>query len=415
MLTRRTFLGALAGAAAGLTLAGCGRAAGSAGSDQTGNGGSNGGANQNGDGSSGQGQNDGKPTLDERVDAALAKLTLEQKVAQLFFVRPESLTGIGQATEAGDTTREGFERYPVGGVCYFGQNLLDPDQARSLIGNSRQYALDACGLPLFASVDEEGGTVARIANNEGGGFSVANVGDASDIGATGDAANATKAAQTIASYLTDLGFNCDFAPVCDIANNPQSTTMAKRSFGADAQLVSDMASAEIRAFLDGGILPCAKHFPGIGGAVGDSHEGAISSSKTLQQMEDCELKPFEAAIAAGVPFIMVGHLSCPNVTGDDRPASLSSTIMQDVLRKQLGFGGIIVTDSFEMGAVETLFTPDQQGVEILKAGADMVLMPIDFASAYQGVLDAVADGTLTEDRIDESARRVVRLKLDRLS
>lgn len=409
-------MGAAAGAAAGLALAGCGGAAGVGTGSGNGDPGQNdSGAIQNGNASSDQGQQASEPTLDERVDQALSGLSLEQKVAQLFYVRPESLTGIGQATEAGDATRAGFEKYPVGGVCYFGQNLLDPDQARSLIGSSRQYALDACGLPLFASVDEEGGTVARIANNEGGGFSVANVGDAADIGATGDAANATKAAQTIASYLTDLGFNCDFAPVCDIANNPQSTTMARRSFGADAQLVSDMAAAEVTAFLDGGILPCAKHFPGIGGAVGDSHEGSISSDKTLQQMEDCELRPFEAAIAAGVPFVMVGHLSCPNVTGDDRPASLSSTIMQNLLRKQLGFEGIIVTDSFEMGAVETLFSPDQQGVEILKAGADMVLMPIDFASAYQGVLDAVADGTLTEDRIDESARRVVRLKLDRLS
>lgn len=408
MLTRRAFVGGTVAAAAAMALGACGRG-GSDGAQQP---------SENGNGSQSDNQNGQQsttPSLDDRVSEVLQGLTLEQKVAQLFFVRPESLTGIGQATAAGDATKEGFAKYPVGGVCYFGQNLLDPDQARSLIENSKQYALDACGLPLLASVDEEGGTVARIANNEGGGFSVENVGDAADIGATGDTSKATEAAQTIASYLTDLGFNADFAPVCDVANNPESTTMARRSFGSDADLVAEMASAEVTAFLDGGIIPCAKHFPGIGGAVGDSHEQAITSDKTLEEMEACELKPFEAAIEAGVPLVMVGHLSCPNVTGDTTPASLSSTIMEGVLRDQLGFKGVIITDSFEMGAVETLFSNDQQGVEILKAGADMVLMPIDFEAAYQGVLDAVNDGTLGEDRIDESVERVVRLKLERLA
>lgn len=399
-LTRRAFVGAGLGTAAGLVLGACARAPEGQGNSNTSNG---------EDGS--QQPEDDSQDLEARVEEVLGSLTLEQRVAQLFYVRPESLTGIGQATEAGEATKEGFETYPVGGVCYFGQNLLDPEQATSLIENSKRYALDACGLPLFASVDEEGGTVARIANNEGGGFSVENVGDAADIGATGDPANATEAATTIASYLTELGLNCDFAPVCDIANNPESTTMARRSFGSDPDTVSEMATAEIEAFLAGGIQPCAKHFPGIGGAVGDSHEQSISSDKTLDEMEACELKPFEAAIEAGVPFIMVGHLSCPNVTGDDTPASLSSVMMRDVLRGRLGYEGIIVTDSFEMGAVETLFSSDQQGVEILKAGADMVLMPIDFQAAYQGVLDALADGTLTEDRIDDSARRIIRLKL----
>lgn len=349
------------------------------------------------------------PTLDERAAEKTASLTLEQKVAQLFVVTPEAITGVGTATQAGPTTQQALAAYPVGGLVYFQKNLLSADQTREMIANSQAYAQDACGLPLFVGVDEEGGTVSRIGGNPG--FAIPNEGNMADIGATGDPAQAKAVAQTIGGYLSDLGFNLNFAPDSDICGDPAADVMALRSFGTDPSLVADMVSAQVEGFADAGVLCCAKHFPGIGGVMGDSHEGAIVSEKTLDELRAWELAPFEAAIDADVPLVMVGHLTAPNAFGSDVPASLNPAAVTDLLRGELGFEGLIITDSLSMGAVGDFCTPDQAGVAALTAGADLVLMPEDFAAAYQGVLDAVSAGTLSEARIDQSVARIVKAKL----
>jgi beta-N-acetylhexosaminidase len=172
-----------------------------------------------------------------------------------------------------------------------------------------------------------------------------------------------------------------------------------------------MVESAVKGFLDGGIMCCAKHFPGIGGAQGDSETEAITTDKTLDQLRQEELVPFERAIAAGVPMVMVGHISCPKVTGDSAPASLSRAIVTDVLRGELGFDGIIITDSLGMGAVSGLHKARDLGVAAIQAGVDMLLMTPDLTASYQGVLDAVKAGTITEERIDESVTRIVRAKL----
>ncbi|MBO4364838.1 MAG: glycoside hydrolase family 3 protein [Eggerthellaceae bacterium] len=346
-------------------------------------------------------------TLDGLARQFMESLTLEQKVAQLFFIHPESLTGIGLATEAGDATREAYTQYPVGGVIYLAENLEDPDQTTRMLESMAQIGKDEFGYAPFISVDEEGGTVVRVADNPG--FDVPNVGDMCDVGNTGDVEYAEEVAKTIAGYLLPLGFNTDFAPCCDVANNPESDTMLYRSFGSDAQMVADMVSAQVRGFGEAGILCCAKHFPGIGAAVGDSHDESIFSQKTLEEIDECELVPFKAAIDAGVPMVMVSHMSMPEITGDDTPASISGAIVTDILRNQLRYDGIVITDSLGMGAVSG-YGP-QAAVMALQAGCDMPLMPEDFLAAYQAVLEAVADGTLTEERIDESLLRIMRVKL----
>ena len=349
------------------------------------------------------------PTLDERAAEKTASLTLEQKVAQLFVVTPEAITGVGTATQAGPTTQQALAAYPVGGLVYFQKNLLSADQTREMIANSQAYAQDACGLPLFVGVDEEGGTVSRVGGNPG--FAIPNEGNMADVGATGDPAQAKAVAQTIGGYLGDLGFNLDFAPDADICGDPAADVMALRSFGTDPALVGSMVAAQVEGFADAGVLCSAKHFPGIGGVMGDSHEGAIVSGKTLDDLRDWELMPFKAAIDAGVPMVMVGHLTAPNAFGSDVPASLNPAAATDLLRGELGFEGLIITDSLSMGAVGDFCTPDQAGVAALTAGADLVLMPEDFAAAYQGVLDAVSAGTLSEERIDQSVARIVKAKL----
>ena len=362
----------------------------------------------------GQGEPEPEPTPEEplsEVDEKVASMTLEQKVAQLFIVRPEAVTGVSVQTAAGDATRAALEQMPVGGICYFAANLLDTDQTREMLSNTMRYGEEITGLPMFLCVDEEGGTVSRVGGNPG--FGVDNVGDMCDVGATGDIEYAYEVAKHIGTYLEYLGYNVDFAPDADIANNPNGT-MGRRSFGTTADVVAPMVAAQVRGFADGGVLCSAKHFPGIGGAVGDSHDARIYSEKTLDEIRAEELRPFEAAIEEDVPFVMVGHLSMPTVTGDDDPASISSEIVTDLLRNELGYQGLIITDSMGMGAATDSLPVERLGVEPLKAGVDIVLMPADLQAAYQGVLDAVASGELTEERIDESVRRVVKTKLERL-
>ena len=350
-------------------------------------------------------------SLDDQVEGALSALTLEEKVWQLFVVRPEALTGVGTQTAAGEATRAALAERPVGGICYFGANLVDADQTREMLSNTLRYAEELTGLPIFLCVDEEGGTVSRVAGNPG--FGVDNMGDMRDIGATGDAERAYDAAAYMGNYLSYLGFNVDFAPDADIASNPDGT-MGRRAFGSTADEVSPMVAAQVRGFTDAGMLCSAKHFPGIGGAVGDSHDQSIYSERTLDEIRDEELRPFEAAIDEDVPFVMVGHLSMPRVTGDDDPASISSELVTDVLRDELGYEGIVITDSFEMGAATVALDGAGLAVAAVSAGVDMVLMPADLDAAHQGILDAVGTGELTEGRIDESVRRILRVKLGRL-
>lgn len=403
-MTRRAAL-TIGGAAVGVALS-CGVMGCSANSKGEKDDGSSSGSTSNAKASA---TSSAKDDFEAKVAKKVASLTLEQKVAQMFFPKPEALTGMGQVTAAGDTTRKAFAKIPVGGVCYFAQNLLDQGQTKQMLADSTQMSQDEVGLPLLMSVDEEGGTVSRIGGNKG--FpSIANVGNMCDVGATGNAQNAYDVSKKIASYLVPLGFNVDFAPDADIVNGT-SQTMAKRSFGKTADVVAPMVESAVKGFADGGIMCCAKHFPGIGGAEGDSETDAITSTKTLDQMRQEELVPFQRAIAAGVPMVMVGHMSCPNVTGTDEPASLSKRIVTDVLRGELGFGGIIITDSLEMGAVSGLHTAAELSVVAIQAGADMLLMTPELQKSYQGVLDAIKAGTITEDRIDESVTRIVRAKL----
>ena len=342
----------------------------------------------------------------------VSAMSAEQKVAQLFFVTPEGLLAgrhEGAVTAAGDLTREALSERPVGGIIYFQQNLTSPDQTRQMLAQTAAFAREALDVPLLLDVDEEGGTVSRIGGNPG--FPIANVGNMSEVGAGADVSRARDIAEHVGSYLHDLGFTADFAPVADVANNPNSDTMRLRSFGSDAALVSEMVAAQVAGFSSQHIICCAKHFPGIGGAEGDSHTGAIYTHKSADEMMAEELLPFAAAIDEGVPMVMVGHISCPEVTGNELPASVNSAVMKDLLRDRLGFTGVVVTDSLGMGAIVDRFGKDRVAVEAFLAGADALLMPADFDAAYQGMLDAVKTGEISAERLDASVSRIIRMKL----
>ena len=394
-ITRRRFVWLAALAGGSLALSGC------AGDGSNGTGGPTGVDGSGGEGA-GDGQNPEAAAVAARaaVDERIGAMTLEQKVAQLFIVTPEALVeGVSQVTQAGDMTREGVTAHPVGGIVYFAQNLLDPEQTTTMLANVKQFYADAGNVAPFIAVDEEGGTVVRVADNEAFG--------AQDVG---DTEAAKRAAEQIADYLMPLGFNLDFAPVADVVDPLRSDTMGLRSLSSDAAVAADMVRAEVEGFRDKKMLCCAKHFPGIGAAAGDSHEGAITIEATNEELETVDLVPFRAAIEAGVPMIMVGHVSLPSIVGDSTPAPLSSAVVQGMLRDSLGYTGIIVTDSLSMGAITDYYTPAEAAVAALKAGCDIPLMPERLDEAYQGVLSAVQVGELTEERLDESLTRILTAK-----
>lgn len=347
--------------------------------------------------------------LEERIDAKMAQMSLEERVLQMFMITPEALTGYGTVTAAGDVTYQSLQKYPVGGIIFFAQNVIDPDQLGTMNGNLQNYSEEITGLPMFISVDEEGGKVARIAKNSN--FSVETFSDMRSIGDSGDTAKAYEVGNTIGAYLNQYGFNLDFAPDADVLTNPDNQVIGTRSFGIDPYVVSEMTQLVVKGLEDNQVYACLKHFPGHGATSGDTHAGYAYTDKTLDELMQSELVPFSNGIQNGVHFIMVSHIAAPQVTGDNLPASLSPYMIQTVLREQMGYDGIVITDAMNMGAISDNYGSADATVRAVNAGADIVLMPKDFVSAYQGVLNAVENGTISTDRIDEAVRRILRVKM----
>lgn len=345
----------------------------------------------------------------EEVERYLEKMTLEEKVAQLFIILPESLMKVDRVTAAGETTRNAINQIPVGGFIYMAENLVSADQVKSMLSNVQAYSVERTGLLAFLSVDEEGGTVTRISGK--GKFDVPDIGDMAAVGQANDLEQARRIGSDMGTYLADLGFNMDFAPVADVLSNPENTVVKSRSFGSDPQLVSDMCLALAKGLGEQGIISVFKHFPGHGATAGDTHKGYAFTDKTLEDLVQCELVPFQRCIDESAGIIMVGHISLPNVIGDNTPASLSPVIINELLRDKMGYDGLVVTDALGMGAIVGQYSSAEAAVKVLEAGADLILMPHNFEEAYQGVIDGVKDKTLSPERIDESLRRILKVKL----
>lgn len=340
--------------------------------------------------------------LDEMVNACIAEMPIEDKVAGLFFITPEALTGVGTAVKAGDGTKEALGTYAVGGLVYFSQNIKSEEQLTEMIANTTLYTR----YPLFFAVDEEGGKVSRVADSS---IEVEKISPMAEIGATGDAQNAYEAGVTIGAYLKRLGFNLDFAPVADVLVNAENTTIGDRSFGTDAAIVGQMVPSFVTGIEEEGVSSCLKHFPGLGDTTEDTHNGMAVTERTLEEFQTVEFPVFKAGIDAGADFVMVSHVSAPALTGDNTPASLSGAVI-GILRNDLGFDGIVITDALNMTAITDYYTSEEAAIKAIQGGADMLLMPEDFEAAYQGLLQAVQDGTISEERINESLRRIYRVK-----
>ncbi len=335
------------------------------------------------------------------AESYYSEMPIETKVAGLFMVTPESITGVKTATKAGDGTQEALNQYAVGGLIYFGQNILDKEQITTMLSSTASKS----SYPIFLAVDEEGGDVSRVANSK---VEVTKVDDMAAIGAGGDASKAAEAGATIGSYLKEIGFNVDFAPVADVA--VEGSALGNRSFGSDPQMVGEMVAGAVGGIEGAGVSACLKHFPGLGSTTEDTHDGRVEITKSLEEMRASDFVPFRAGIEAGADFVMVSHVAAPALDGDNVPSSLSKKVITDFLRGELGFEGVVITDALDMTAITEYYPPEEAAVMALEAGADMLLMPEDFEKAYNAVLAAVQDGTISEERIDESLDRIYRVK-----
>lgn len=339
----------------------------------------------------------------------LGKMSLREKVGQLFIVRPEALAENSNAETAPATDRvddaviNRIEEYPVGGIALFSRNITSAEQLPMFISDLQSSSK----YPLFIAVDEEGGRVARIANSDF--FNVASYKSMEDIGKSGDASKAEEVGRQIGLYLKELGFNLDFAPVADTNTNPQNIVIGDRSYGSDPALVARMVSAQLDGMHDSGIMGTLKHFPGHGDTKDDTHSGYVSIEKTWDELKECELVAFITALPKA-DMVMVSHITAVNVTSDQLPTSMSETMITGKLRNELGYDGVIITDAMAMGAVADNYTSAEAAVTAVKAGVDIVLMPQNLDEAFNGVINAVTDGEISMARLDESVMRILKLK-----
>ena len=365
----------------------------------------------------------------EAIKAIIDKMTLEQKVAQLFVVSPETLTGVDSVQYAGDMTYQALQDYPVGGIVFAKDNIDSSSQFGTMTDNLQSYSEEISGLPLFLAAAEEGGSASVLGNNDNldeyyensysdddSDYSSSSANSVhsgapsmSEIGRKDDSTNAYEAGKSIGSLMSAYGLNLDLAPVADVLSG-NSTGIGNRTFGTDVQTVSDMALEVIRGIQEEDVNAAMKYFPGYG-AASSNMSGFPVINSSLDELKKKEFLPYSNAIAQGMDFVMVGHISVPNVTGDDTPASLSEKMISEVLRKDLGFKGIVMTDYLNDKTIVKNYGAADAAVKAIQAGADLLLEPDDLEAAYEGVLKAVKKGDITEDRLDESIYRILRVKL----
>ena len=334
----------------------------------------------------------------------LAAMTVEEKVGQL-------LIGGFEGTEIGDQATRLVQEYQVGGLILYGRNIAGAGQLVTLTNGLK--ALNGDGIPLFLSIDQEGGGVDRMPQE------VRRTPGAYCVGQTGSVPAAQSYGDVLAAECAAFGLNLDFAPVLDVWSNPGNTVIGQRAFSADARTVAGLGPAAARRMMDQGIIPAVKHFPGHGDTAVDSHVGLPVVDTSPEELEETELIPFRAAIqSAGtdgqVPAVMVAHILLTQLD-PERPASLSPAVVTGLLREELGFAGAVLTDDLTMGAVTQSYGLGEAAVLAVEAGCDILLVchgQDSVPAVRTALLEAVASGRITAERLDESVYRILRLKTE---
>jgi beta-N-acetylhexosaminidase len=327
-----------------------------------------------------------RPQLTDLVTMQLSTLSLEEKVGQLFILDADMAV---QALPA-----------PAGGYILFSRHTPSKSETLTL---TQQLRYSSPRLPPFIAVDQEGGRVARLSF-------ISKLPAARQLAALRPETVA-RIGWLLGQELSSLGFNLNFAPVVDVATRNDNPVIGDRSFSSDPIIVAKLTAAFIKGLQSAGVSATAKHFPGHGDTRTDSHLTLPIVDHSRERLEHVELLPFQAAVNSKVDMVMIGHLHLPVLDpSPDLPATLSRPIVTGVLREQLGYEGIIITDAMNMRAVSDGFDSGQAAVMAFKAGVDIILMPTDYFAAYNAMLEAVQTGDIPQSRLDDSLRRILSLK-----
>lgn len=337
-----------------------------------------------------------KTYKNKSIEDFVNKMTLDEKIGQMI------VAGFN-GTDVNEELINLVNTNKVGGVILFKRNIETSEQLKKLNNNIDGLNKE---IPLFISVDEEGGRVNRLPSD------MENFPSAREVGLKIDKDYAYNNGKSIGESLKVTGFNMNYAPVLDIFSNPKNTVIGDRAFGSDVETVSTMGIATMKGIEEEGIISVIKHFPGHGDTSVDSHYGLPIVYKTLEELENFELIPFKKAIKEGCKAIMVSHILLDKIDKQN-PSSMSETVVTDILREQLGFDGVVITDDMEMGAITENFTVEDACVQSIIAGCDIVLIGSGNESIYntiQAIKDSILNGKITEERINESVVRIIKLK-----
>lgn len=337
-----------------------------------------------------------------RAEELLADMSLREKLCQMFLIYPSALTSAAPVTAADEQLAQALADWPVGGFLLDKTNMTDAEQLRALTAALRSMS----ALPPILTCDEEGGRVNRLMSTVGTTWVDAML----DYESEG-AQTAFENARTIAADLAQFGFDLDLAPVADIWSNPDNTVIGDRAYSTNAATAAGLVAAAVEGFHAGGTACTLKHFPGHGDTSADSHYGSVYVYKTLDELRENELIPFQAGIDAGADAVMIGHLIVSDVS--DEPALFSRELVTSLLREKMGFDGVVMTDGLQMQAMTDHYTSGEIAVKAVQAGVDILLCPADLEQAVTALEQAVAVGTISEARIDESVLRILNLKLTR--
>lgn len=365
------------------------------------------------------------PSVTQRVDAQLEQMTLEQKVGQMIMPDFRLWNGVNHTQLAPEVGRI-IDRFDLGGVILFAENVSETEQTTKLVHDLQKVVEQdpSNDIPLFVTIDQEGGIVTRLGTGT-------NLPGNMALGATRSPAYAEAAGGIIGSELHALGINVNFGPVLDVNNNPGNPVIGVRSFSSDPNLVGELGSAMTQGIQQQGVAATAKHFPGHGDTAVDSHYGLPVVDKSLAELKQLELIPFKRAIDEGIDMVMTGHIGMPQIEDEvveskqgtfPLPATLSDDVITGVLREELGYQGLVVTDALNMQAIADNFTESEAVIKTFKAGVDIALMPTILRSAndvtklesiFDDVIEAVESGDLKEADIDRSVERILTLKATR--
>lgn len=347
-------------------------------------------------------EDDGGSSADAQTAQMTGSMTLREKLCQMIILSPEGLEQNGTVIYADARTRDALEKYPVCGVVYSVRNMKSREQITGLLADTQSFSR----IPLILTCDEEGGRVTRLMHTVG----TTEIGPMFSYRNDGPGA-AYENAATLAADISSFGFNMDLAPVADVLTNPDNTVIGDRAYSDSAEQAAELVAAAVRGFNDGGVACIIKHFPGHGSTEGDSHYGAAYVDKTLEELRRCDFLPFVSGIEAGADAVMIGHLTVKDI--DSVPALFSERIVTDILRKELGFDGVVMTDALNMRAITDSYSPGETAVRAVKAGVDILLCPTDIDAALSALADAVDSGEISMERIDESVGRILTLKKNR--